>query len=302
MLARFILVILLTLALASSLSANSWVRGALMLHRVSGEIVVSELAGKSAELVAGDVPLILPGLLNCQAPHGASAFFSTSNHHYILFEGAGSFAVERFEQVLPDTESWWAAKSEASQSRMIVNFRSGQITLDSRQMSDTSQYLVETPLGRITVRRALWQMQIAFDPRSQIFDFTISCSDGRVRFTDLQGQQYTLRTGQRLSGAGARTAPSIEVAGLAERAREQMQFFLSLVDEYAPAAQDLQAYKPYLQKISQAEPAPAAGLSAPSRTASGRRPIVIEHAKDPAPVTPFRGEVRPPSSFQADLF
>lgn len=302
MFARFIQLSLLILAVAAPLAADTWVRGALTLHRVSGEIVVSELGGDSFKVAPGDVPFTVPGLMNGEAPHGSSAFFSASTRSYLLFEGAGSFAVERLEQVMPEAETWWADRREASQSRMIVNFRAGHITIDSRNMSDASQYLVETPLGRITARRALWQMQIAFDPRSQIFDFTISCSDGRVRFTDLQGQQYTLRTGQRLSGAGARTSPSIEVAGMAERAREQMQRFLDLVDIYAPAADDLQAYEPHFQQIDQAEAGPDSVASVLDRTSSARRPIVIEHAKDPAPVTPFRGEVRPPSSYQADLF
>jgi hypothetical protein len=300
--ARCILLTLCILAVTGPLLADTWVRGALMLHRISGEIVLTELGGTSVDLASDDAPLTLPGLFNCQAAHAASAFFSTSNRSYILFEGDGSFAVERFEQVLPDSETWWAGRREASQSRMIVHFRSGQMTLDSRNMSDASQYLVETPLGRISARRALWQMRIAFDPRSQIFDFTISCSDGRVRFTDLQGQQYTLRTGQRLSGAGARTAPSIEVAGMAERVIEQMQRFLSLVETFASTADDLQSYEPHFEKIAQAEPVPTVTPQGLDGTASDRRPLVIEYAKEPAPVTPFRGEVRPPSSFQADLF
>ena len=56
--------------------------------------------------------------------------------------------------------------------------------------------LIETPIGRLA-KGSLWQMRILFEPRSQIFDYDCVCR-GRVRFTDLQGQQYTLHAGQRL--------------------------------------------------------------------------------------------------------
>ena len=55
-----------------------------------------------------------------------------------------------------------------------------------------------------------------FEPPSQIFDFTITCAEGRVRFTDLQGQ-HTLQTGQRLGGGGSRRSPLIEVGEITKR-------------------------------------------------------------------------------------
>lgn len=302
MLPRFLQLSSILLALASPLAAAEWVRGALTLHEVSGEVVVAELGGSATEMGAGVTPVSMSALVNCEAPHDVSAFFSASNRSFVLFEGTGSFAVERFEQELPDAATWQSAGREAGQSRMIVNLRSGRIAIDARNMSDSSQYLVETPLGRITVRRALWQMRIEFDPRSQIFDFTITCSDGRVRFTDLQGQQYTLRTGQRLSGAGAKATPSIEVGESTDRTREQMQQFRQLIDAHATAAGELEAYKPYFRAINLGSAVVAPPATESRQSDSGRRPIVIEHAKDPEPVTPFRGEVRAPSAYQADIF
>jgi len=302
MLPRFLQLTSILLALASPLRAADWVRGALTLHEVAREVVVSELGGSATAMRAGDAPVSMSALVNCEAAHGASAFFSASNRSYLFFEGGGSFALERFEQDLPDGAAWRATGREVGQSRTIVNLRSGRIAIDARNMSDASQYLVETPLGRITVRRALWQMRIGFDPRSQMFDFTITCSDGRVRFTDLQGRQYTLRTGQRLSGAGAKGAPSIEVGENTARTREQMQQFRQLIDTHATAAGELEAYQPYFRVIHPGVEV-AAPAAMPSRQPdSGRRPIVIEHAKDPAPVTPFRGEVSAPPVPETDLF
>lgn len=292
---------LFLLAFATSLGAEAWVRGALTLHFVSGEVTVSELGEGALEMTPDAVPVSMPGLINCKASYGSSAFFSSSNRSYILFEGDGSYAIERFEQIVPDAEIWHSDEREASQSRTILNFRAGHMTIDSRNMLDSSQCLVETPLGRITVRGALWQMRIVYDPRSQIYDFVITCSDGRVRFTDLQGEQYTLRTGQRLSGAGSRTSPSIEVGEITEQASEQMQRFFGLVQSYASAANDLAAYELYFKMIEQ-EVAEGIKPVAVRDTALDRRPIVIEYAKDPTPVTPFRGELKPPSAYQADLF
>jgi len=289
------------LLVAMHLNADTWVCGALTLHQVSGEVVLTELGEGAVEFGNGQMPVTTSGLINCAAAYGSSAFFSTSNRSYIYFAGDGSFAIERFEQIVPDAATWGASERETTQSRMIVNFRAGDIIIDSRNMLESSQCLIETPLGRLTVKRALWQMRIAFDPRSQIFDFTITCSDGRVRFTDLQGQQYTLRAGQRLAGAGARKTPSIEVGEKTDRSLEQMQRYKELADIYLAAGHDLAQYLEHLQPIEQG--ARQAALAPPEHSnGSTRRPIVIEYAKDPDPVTPFRGEMKPPSAFQADLF
>lgn len=302
MLPRILQLTSILLFWVAPLYAVDWVRGSVALHEVSGEVVVSELGESATAMGASVAPVFMSGLVNCEAPHGALAFFSASNRSYVLFQGSGSFAVERFEQELPAASTWQPAGSEVGQSRVIVNFRSGQIAIDARNMSDSSQYLVETPLGRISVRRALWQMRIEFDARSQIFDFTITCSDGRVRFTDLQGQQYTLRTGQRLSGAGDKAAPSIKVGESTDRSREQMVRFRQLIETHAAAATDLEAYKAYFRPIKLDSGVADRAARSTRQADSGRRPIVIEHAKDPAPVTPFRGEVRTPSVDQAEIF
>jgi hypothetical protein len=184
---------------------------------------------------------------------------------------------------------------------VILNFRGGDLIVDNRKMLDSSQFLVETPLGRLTIKRALWQMRIVFDPRSQIFDFTITCTEGSVRFTDLQGQQYRLYAGQRLAGAGSRMSPSIEVGEKTERSREQMQRYQDLARQHSAATNDFTQYLVYLQVIEQnARSIPVLPLA--SRSNSTRRPIVIEYAKEPELVTPFRAEVKPPSAYQADLF
>ena len=254
-----------------SLPAGERVRGALTLHEVNGQVDIKRLGEDVTNLSPGKLPITSMGLIECEASYGSSVFMTASNRSAIYFEGSGSFAVERFEQIRPELAAWNA---------------------------DT---LAASPLGRLTIKRALWQMRIVFDPRSQIFDFTITCTEGRVRFTDLQGQQYRLYAGQRLAGAGSRMSPSIEVGEKTERSQEQMQRYQDLARQHSAATNDFTQYLVYLQVIEQtARSIPVLPLA--SRSNSTRRPIVIEYAKEPELVTPFRAEVKPPSAYQADLF
>ena len=144
-------------------------------------------------------------------------------------------------------------------------------------------------------------MRILFEPRSKIFDFTIACAEGRVRFTDLQGQQYTLHAGQRLGGAGSRMTPSVEVGEITKRSLEQMQLYHHLASQYSASINNLTHYLGHLHVIEQTASRTYA-LPPADKLNSVRRPIGIEYAKEPDPVTPFRGEVKPPSADQADLF
>ena len=285
----------------SSLTAVERVRGGLTLHEVTGQVDLKELGKDTTRLSLGQMPITTMGLIECEARPGASAFFTASNRTAIYFGGSGSFAVERFEQVMPQLSDWNADTVEASQSWMIVNFRGGDLIVDNRNKLESSQFLVETPIGRLTSKGSLWQMRILFERRSQIFDFTITCAEGRVRFTDLQGQQYTLHTGQRLGGAGSRMNPSVEVGEITMRSLEQMQLYQHLAGQYMAATNNLTQYLGHLQVIEQTARRTSA-LPLADRLNSARRPIVIEYAKEPEPVTPFRGEVKPPSAYQADLF
>lgn len=284
-----------------SLTADEWVHGGLILHEVDGQVDLKKLGEDVTRLSRGEMPITTMGLIECEASDVSSVFFTASNRSAIYFEGSGSFAVERFEQVMPELAKWNADKLEPSKSRMILNFRGGDLTVDNRNMLESSQFLVETPLGRLTAKRALWQMRILFDPRSQIFDFIITCTEGRVRFSDLQGQQYTLRMGQRLAGAGSRTSPSIEVGEKTERSQEQIQRYQDLASKYSAASNDFMQYLSCLQVIEQTARR-TSELPVADRLNSARRPIVIEHSREAKPVTPFRGEVKPPSADQADLF
>ena len=284
-----------------ALTAGERVHGGLALHEINGQVGLKKLGEDLTSLSRGDVPIATMGMIECLASHGSSAFFTASNRSVIYFEGEGSFAVERFEQVMPDLAKWNADKVEPSQSRMILNFRGGDLIVDNRNMSESSQLLVETPLGRLTATRALWQMRILFDPRNQIFDFTITSNKGLVRFTDFQGQQYEIRMGQRLAGVGSRAGLSVEVGKKTARSQERMQRYQDLASKHSIASSDFTQYLACLQVIKQND-RKTSELPVADRLNSARRPIVIEYATQAKPVTPFRGEVKPPSADQADLF
>ncbi|HBR95573.1 MAG TPA: hypothetical protein DEA90_15530 [Opitutae bacterium] len=287
---------------ASQVQAEMWVSGAVTLHEVTGQVSLKQLGAETVLLAPEQVPVSLPGLVDCEAIYGAAAYLSTSNRTHIYFQGEGSFSVERFEQIMPDLQSWETTESETGQSRMILNFRGGEIVVDNRNMIESSQCLIETPLGRLTVKNALWQMRIEFDPRSQIFDFTINCSDGRVRFTDLQGQQYTLRTGQRLAGAGARNTPSIEIGESTIRSYELIQRFKLMQDQYSESANVLEPFLGHFKGVDQGVRQSAVVPNSAAVKEMRRPIIIIEYADEPELVTPFRGELKPPSANQADLF
>ena len=290
------LVHLLCLCLAcASGQAEQWMRGSAVVTMVQGEPRLEEVGGEMIQLSSdASLPRHVLGLLQVRTAVGDSVFLETSNQISIYNEGSGYFAIERFEQDI-------AKSLDAGKSRMILNFREGLVAVDNRALSDNSQMIVETPLGRISVKNGWWLMDIAYDPRSHIYDFSIECADGVLRFSDLAGDTYTLRNGQRLRGAGASVRPSIEVGEISEDASELFEDFAAM--EAAVAELDLrsEAFRAKMQPMQLAD----SGADAPVEVTEARgskRPLVIEYAPQSAPVTPFRAVIRPPSSYQADLF
>lgn len=275
--------------------AEQWMHGAVAVTMVEGEpSLVATGATTHGVTLSTALPQYVPGLLKVRTEAGDSVFLTTSNQISIYNEGVGYFAIERFEQDV-------AESMDSSKSRMIFNFRQGLLAVDNRALSDDSQMIVETPLGRISVKNGWWMMQIDCVERSHIYDFSIECADGVLRFTDLSGDTYTLRNGQRLKGAGASARPSIEVGRMSEDAGEFFEGFAELEGSAADldlSAEALQAQmQPITMRRSSAETSTAA-----TEIRDSKRPLLIEYAPQSAPVTPYRAVIRPPSSYQADLF
>ena len=291
----FSLIATCLIAAFASVQAEQWMRGAVVVTSVAGEVILEEVGGESLQLhSAASLPRHVSGLLKVRTQAKDAVFLKTSNRISIYNEGAGFFAIERFEQDV-------ATSLDQGKSRMILNFRQGLLAVDNRALSDDSQMIVETPLGRISVKNGWWFMRIAYDERSHIYDFSIECADGVMRFTDQQGATYTLRNGQRLRGAGASLRPSIEVAEISDDGSELFEEFAGMEADAAVLEFPPEVFLPKMKPLKHAR----SEVAAPPEASEGggpKRPLVIEYSPQSAPVTPYRAVIRPPSSYQADLF
>ena len=298
-----IFLLLASLLTCRFLAAEAWVRGAAVVFEASGGIQVSVPAsGESFRRF--EEPTYLPGIFSARAQADGSALIYTSNGMTLSFRGAGHFSVERFEglfAVMADGEEDQLAETR---SRMILNLRRGELLIDSRSLTSDSRFVVETPFGRISSVKAVLLIRVEFDYRSEIYDFTISCAEGVVRLRDLGGQSYSIYAGQRIAGAGSYVAPAIEVGDQTDAIREQFALFfetLERMDLGAIDPADLRAKTEALPDL-EATGSTSFRLTHQPSPEAGKRPRVIEFAPGAEAVTPFRGEVKPPSDLQADIF
>jgi len=286
----------------NGLSAGVWVRGSAVALESSGEVqIVVPASGLSYE--SFEQPNYFPGTFSCRAQQGGTVLIQLSNRVRFAFRGEGFFSVERVESLFADNQAVDASLG-ATKDRMILNLRRGTLIIDSRELSEASRLVLETPFGRIIAAKAVLLVQIEFDHRSGIYDFTISSAEGMARLHDHRRQSYEIYPGQRLSGAGSYLTPAIEVGKQMNEIREEFQAYFKTLEQLDPARIDLQRLQAHLKVLPRLEhTATAARLSAERSGGTIRkRPRIIEFAPSAGPITPFRAEVRPPSDFQADLF
>lgn len=295
------LTILLLIFFNVSRGSSDWAQGGFLIHELRGGVSLSELGKAELEQEISEFPVGIHGRFSCRTDPGAAVFLSASNRMFLQLLGAGEFGVERFEQMMSEAGTGASGSSESGQSRMLFSFRSGHLFMDTRGLNEVSRVAIETPLGRITSSRALWQMRIAFDQRSGIFDFEIVCSAGRLSFTDRRNLNYVLRAGQRLSGAGGWMTPGIEIVEITENDREAMEDFLSTRDNLEAVASRAELYLPLIEELSNLQ-TEQQNMSAATPEREGNTPVIIEYAPRPELLTPFRGEIRAPSAWQVDIF
>ncbi len=282
-----------------------WMRGAVAVVRCDEGVRLTPLGADALAVEVDALPLYLPGLLTVETATAERVMLRASNGVLIDYQGAGYLSLERFEQFTKAEGEWLSGVEEPGQSRMIFNLRSGRLVLDQRQLVEASQLIVETPIGRIYAKkRALWMIEMFKDERKRTYSFNIHCVDGDVRLLDRMGRTFTIRSGQRLSGAGSSSTPSIEVAEMTSDAVESMEDFafrVAGVSELTLEEAPMLAAMSLLEYRGEESPALPGERSAP-KSAGERRPLVIEYAPRPQPVTAFQGLARPPSSYEADLF
>lgn len=284
-----------------ALPAEVWVRGAAVGLESSGEVEI-RVPGFEESYGPFDSPQYFPGVFSCEAQPGGFAFIQMSDQTRLSFRGAGFFSVERSDSMFTDLPSY-AAGVEAIRSHTILNLRRGELIIDSRQLTEDSKLLLETPFGRITAENSVLLVQIEFDHRSGIYDFTISSMEGTARLSDLRRQSYQIYSGQRLSGAGTYLAPAIEVGEQMGSIREKFQAYFNRMERLREEQVDVEALRVQMKLLPALElPEATSRFSAERSTGNMKRPRIIEYAPRAAPVTPYRAKIKPPSENQADLF
>ena len=238
---------------------------------------------------------MVSGLLQVSTQPDNALFLQTSNQISIYNEGVGFFAIERFEQDI-------GVSMDQGKSRMILNFRQGLLGVDSRTLSENSQMIVETPLGRLSTKRAWWVMTIIYDERSRIYNFSIECADGVVRFNDQRGHTYILRNGQRLSGAGASARASIEVGEMSEDGSELFEDFAKMKEEGEALGLTAETFRPKMKALNYSNQGKGTRAEAVQPINISKPPVLIEYAPQTTSVTPYRAVIRRPSAYEADMF
>ncbi len=265
-------------------------RGAFEAFRASDGARLQAPGEPVQAVAATDLPFYLSGRFEGEAGGGEEIFLVGSNRIRLGFFGSGVFAVERFEQVL---------ESEApGSSRMIISLQRGEVAIDARDLSAGSQVILESPVGRLSAGGDRFLMRLQFDERSGIFDFSIAVHSGAVRFTDRRGERYTVRSGQRLNGAGKSQAPAIEIGELREEDQERRAYLDAVFAPVDARPFDMEAFRGSMVAMSVA----VNEAAEPPEAASEEAPILIDYAGKPASVVPFRAEARPPADWEVDLF
>jgi hypothetical protein len=285
------------------MAAEAWVRGSAVVVEASGGIQVSVPAsGKSYQRF--DEATYFPGIFSARAEAGGSALIYTSNGMTLSFRGAGHFSVERFEGLIDAATDGDGERLVETRSRMILNLRRGELLVDGRSLAADSRFIVETPFGRISSVKAVLLIRVEFDHRSEMYDFTVSCAEGVVRLRDLGGQTYSIYAGQRIAGAGSYVAPTIEAGDQTDVVREKFESFFETLEGMDFGAIDRVVLRTKMEALPDLEDTRDTSyrLTHQASPEEGKRPRVIEFAPRADAVTPFRGDVKPPSDFQADIF
>ena len=83
----------------TAIPAQEWVRGAVAVVSVKGEVAFEEIGGETLQMDSADsVPRYLSGFLKVRTQIGDSVFLRTSNQISIYNQGVGELTIERFEQ------------------------------------------------------------------------------------------------------------------------------------------------------------------------------------------------------------
>lgn len=277
-------------------AAQVWRNGSLFVSSPVEGLTLQRFGGKAYDSSA--LPGYFPGMVRMSGSAREGLYWCASNAVVGAYYGLGDFNIERFEQDSMDAAT--------ARSRMILSMATGRLILDSRELAAETQLLIELPMGKVHIKRALISLEIRLDERSQIYDFRMICAEGSLRFKSHQGEQFYANETQLLSGVGSSYAPTIEVSEVTNRMRDSFTLFETRANRVsAEAAEDPLGFSRHMDSISstlQLGEQSSKPVSEPADRSQERRPIIIEFVPAPKPLVPFRGEVRPLSEREADLF
>ena len=160
--------------------AADWMRGAVCVKDVEGEVRLELMGGGPIESEVSVVGQFFPGVVRLSAVQGGAFFVRASNQLAFSFAGPGSCGVERFEQQVIG-----AGLGDDGLSRMILNINEGRMIVDSRAVPSMSRLIFEMPVGRILAQNALWSLSLAYEPQSRRHHFAFECAEGLIRYTCL---------------------------------------------------------------------------------------------------------------------
>lgn len=303
---RFVVTALCLCAMQAHGSEPEWVRGAVAITHWDEGLELKQLGGSEVSVSTASLPQYLGGLWAVDADYGERLLLKASNSVLLDYRGSGYLSIERFEQSADFTGDWLASEKGAAQSRMIINLRAGWLLLDQQKLNEASQLTVETPVGRIIAKKhALWMIELTKDERKKTYRFEVQCVDGIVRLVDLTGRTFTIRSGQRISGAGAAGSPSVEVAEITSAATEYFESYSSRAAEVTALDLSQEALLAVTVPLIYRQSTSVEELVIDQMDLSDpqvKRPFAIEYSARAAPVTEFKGVARPPSAYEVDLF
>lgn len=293
--------LLLLLALALPLHAAVDLRRGSVAVLAQSATVQLQVPAAAARVATGEeLPAYYGGVFNVRSAEPGELFLRTSNGIDLYFRGPGFFGVERFDKTYPASSG--IGIGEELQSRLIMNLRQGSLVVDNEGISEDAQIILETPFGRIYAPLAEWSIAIEFDRRSRIYDFTIVCAEGSLRLTDRLGENYVVFAGQRLAGAGTYMNPAVEIGEPTDRDEERFESFHALRGRLPTDDLNDGAFRSAMLDLPEQAETDAASRTSQFPNGVQGRPLIIEYAPPPPLLTPFRGTLRPPSDFQADIF
>ena len=291
-------VLALLAVLPLTLCAQDWLHGAFFLGPSSGEVSLELPGGGHQALPEAGESSFIEGLFQLSAENDGQILLGASNSVSALFAGEGLLAIERFEQKRATTE---LDTLSTTPSRMILYLREGLLVVDNRSMGQDSQFILETPLGRIKAEMAYWYIHITYEQQRQFYNLTIECQEGTIHMSNQQGENYMMRVGQRLSAAGTTTSPSIKVSEATRESVEAFELFTGLSSEVAWDKITIDHYRDFMRPLSASSRADLKSVQMP-RLSPSKHPIVIEYAPRPAATAPYRGKLEPSNKVEAELF